>query len=125
MNFLRRVLRGLLEVVALAGLRRADDQRPGLGADDVVGGDDAGARVTRDVLAVDKSADRVAGAEVEDQPLVRAFAVIVAQGAGAAQDRRHLGDGRDLGRQFCARRSSCGSSPAAASASVTNAIMRS
>ncbi len=66
----------------------------------MVGRDHAGAGVTRDVLAVDEIQDRIAGAEFQDRPLVRAFAAGVAQGAGAAQDRRDLDRGRNLLRQF-------------------------
>ena len=69
----------------------------------MIGRDHAGAGVSRDILAVDVIQDRIAGAEFEDQALVRAFAAGIAQGAGAAQDRRDLDDGRDLLRQSRAR----------------------
>ena len=48
----------LLEVVGLAGSGARHDQRPGLGADDVIGGDDAGAGITGELVAVDKVEDR-------------------------------------------------------------------
>ena len=44
----------------------------------MIGRDDAGAGVARDVFAVDEIQDGVAGAEFEDQALVRAFAIGVA-----------------------------------------------
>ena len=65
----------------------------------MVGRDHAGAGVAREVLAVDEIEDRVAAAEVEDRPLVRAFAEGVAQRAGAANDRRDVGARCNLLRQ--------------------------
>ena len=56
----------------------------------VVGREHAGAGIARDVLAVDEIEDRVAGAEFQDRALMRAFAVRIAQAAGAAHDRRDV-----------------------------------
>ncbi len=69
----------------------------------MIGRDHAGAGVARGILAVDVIQDRSAGAEFQDRALVRAFAVGIAQGTGAAQDRRDVEGGRDLLRQFRAR----------------------
>ena len=120
------MLHGAFEVVELAGFRRRHDQRPGFGADDVIGRDQSGAGVARHVFAVHVVQDHVVAAEIQDQPLVRALAEGIAQRAGAADDRRHVRNSCDLVRQlsrqanfalpFFRRRSS---------ASVTNSIMRS
>ena len=69
----------------------------------MIGRDDAGASVARDILAVDEIQNRIAGAKFHDQALVRAFTAGIAQRAGAAQDRRDLDRGRDPLRQFRAR----------------------
>ena len=88
-------LRRALEVVELARFRRRHDQRPVLGADGVVGRHHADLAVARQLRAVDIIEDRVAGAEVQDQPPPRAFALPSFERAGAAQDRRDLGERRD------------------------------
>ena len=91
----------------------------------MIGREHAGAGVARELLAVDEIGDRVARAELGDLALVRAFAVGIAQRAGAAQDRRHLARGAirfgsetdtNTALRFLARR---------CSASVTISIMRS
>ena len=93
-ELLRRPPRAALEVVELAGLRRRHDQRPALGADGVIGRHHAGPGVARDLLAVDEIADGLAAAELQHQPPPRALDLAVGQAAGAAQDRRHLGQRR-------------------------------
>ena len=56
----------------------------------MVGRDHAGAGIARELAAVDEIQDGVAGAEFQDRAPMRAFAGGVAQGAGAAQDRRDV-----------------------------------
>ena len=49
----RGLLHGIFEIVKFAPFRRRHDQRPGLGANHMIGRDQAGARVARNVLAAD------------------------------------------------------------------------
>ena len=98
-----RRLRGLPERVELVRFGRGHDQRPWLDADDMIRRQQAAARIIRDVLAVHKIEDGVAGAERRDLPLVRAFTVNVALRADAAQNRRNLGDRRQPRRQLGSR----------------------
>ncbi len=95
-EFLRRLLRGLLEIAERACFRRGQDQRPGLDADDMVGRQHAGASIARQFLAVDEVQDCLARAEFNDLPPMRALAAGIAQGAGPAQDRRHLAGAREI-----------------------------
>ena len=67
----------------------------------------------------------MARAEIEDRPLMRAFAASVAQRAGAAQDRRDIGRGRDWLRNLRADEMTLRFFFSRSSASVTNSIMRS
>ena len=84
----------------VAGFRCGHDHRPVLGADGVVGRDDAARRVIGDVFAIDEIEDGVARAEIENEPRPRAFVFVILDGAGAAYDRRDIGDARDLLRQL-------------------------
>ena len=93
-----RLPRGLRECLGLAVLRCGQDQRPVLGANGMVGRDDAALADVGDVLAVDEIEDVVTGAEIEDQAGVGAFVMDVGQRADAAQDRRDLGQ-----RRYCLR----------------------
>ena len=102
-ELLRRPPRRDLEVVELAGLGRRHDQRPGLGADDVVGRHHAGAGVARDLLAVDEGADRLAAAELQHRPPPRAFDLRRLAGcrrrAGSAPPRPAARSPRCLGQR--------------------------
>src|SRR4029077_6038979 len=99
----RRLMYGLLEIVELAGFGRRRDQRPGLGADDMVGRDDAGAGVACHVLAAYIVQNLIAAAKIQDEPLVRTLAEGIAKRAGAANDRCHIRNTCNLARQSAAR----------------------
>ena len=81
-----------LEIRELAAVRRRHDQRPVLRADRVVRRHHAGLAVARDLRAVDEIEHRIAAAEFEDEALPRAFGLLVLQAAGAAHDRRDVGE---------------------------------
>ena len=121
----RGSLRGAFEVCKPIGFRCRQNQRPGFRANDVIGCDQSGAAVTRDVSAVYVVEDRVIAAEIEDQPLVRALAEGVSQAQaprtiGATSDKDAIRSGifapGNFALPFFRRRSS---------ASVTNSIIRS
>ena len=97
---LHRRVRGALEVIHLAVLGRGDHQRPVLGADGVIGRDDARLAVAGEVGAADKIHDPGTGAEVEDQAPPRTLVVRVLAAARAAQERRNRADRRHRLRQL-------------------------
>jgi hypothetical protein len=75
--------RGLCKIGELFGLRRAEDERPILGANGVVRRNDAGLGVTREIRAIDEIKDRRVTTEIEDEPAPCAFDALVIETAGS------------------------------------------
>ena len=100
-EFARFLARALREFGESRRSRRAENQRPVLGADGVIRGYDAGLAQPRQVLAVEKIQDRVAGAEFDQQTPPSPVSVGIFFAARPAQDWGDLGGRR---RPRCGRR---------------------
>src|SRR5579883_3367568 len=94
-------MRGILEGLQIASFRRGQNERPRLGADDMVGRQRARPRITRNICSVDEVENRAARAERKYQPPVSAFAESIALAAGAAHDGRDFLKRGDCGWQCC------------------------
>src|SRR5262249_55124687 len=80
------------ERVRLAVLGRSNHQRPVLGADRVVGGDDAGPAVAPKRGAVDEGANRCADAKLQNEAAIDTLARGILEATGTADDRGDLGE---------------------------------
>ncbi len=82
----------LFPLIQLAGLGRGHQQRPVLGADGVIGRDDADLAVAGDILAAHVIENGGVGAEGQNLALHNAGLRIFFERHGTAQDRRDIGD---------------------------------
>ena len=87
------------EFVEPPGLGRRHDERIVLGADRVVGRHHAGAGIALELGAVDIVEHLGPAAELHDEAQMGALDLLVLARAGAAQDGRDRGDGREARRQ--------------------------
>src|SRR5690349_8106626 len=79
-----------LESVKLAGLGRGDNQRAILGPDDVVGRDDPGASVAGELGSIHESEDRIAAAEIHNEPPIGTRPLRVGQTASPSENGRNV-----------------------------------